>query len=106
MMRIEWSRQARADLRNLKAYIALDSPVYARRTIERIIAAVEKLAAFPEIGRLVPEAGDREDVRELIHDAYRIIYLIKPERVSIIAVVHGRRDLAGRAGSPWETRSL
>ena len=74
---IEWSsRQARADIRALKAYIAKDSPYYPRRFTERVIASIEKLKEFPKIGRPVPEAEGREDVRELIYQGYRIIYLI------------------------------
>jgi addiction module RelE/StbE family toxin len=91
---IEWSRRARTDLRELKAYIAKDSPYYGRRFTERIIASVEKLADFPKIGRRVPEAEGREDVRELIYQGYRIIYLTHPERVFIVTIVHGSRDLA------------
>ena len=64
---IEWSQRALTDIRNLKAYIAKDSPYYARRFTERIIASVEKLEAFPKIGRTVPEAEGREDMRELIY---------------------------------------
>jgi toxin ParE1/3/4 len=64
-----------ADIRDLKAYIAKDSPYYARRFIERIIASVEKLAEFPKIGRA--EAEGRDDVRELIYQGYRIIYLTR-----------------------------
>jgi plasmid stabilization system protein ParE len=55
---IESSRRARADIRDLKASIAKDSPYSARRFIERSVAPVEKLAEFPEIGRPVPEAGE------------------------------------------------
>jgi len=98
---IEWSRRARTDLRELKAYIAKDSPYYARRFTERIIASVEKLADFPKIGRRVPEAEGREDLRELIYQGYRIIYLTRPERVFIVTIVHGSRDLAGNDVKPW-----
>jgi len=42
---IEWSRWARTDIRDLKAYIAKDSPYYARRFTERIIAMVSELSA-------------------------------------------------------------
>jgi toxin ParE1/3/4 len=52
---IEWSQRARSDIRDLKAYIAKDSPYYAQRFIERVIASVEKLEEFPKIGRPVPE---------------------------------------------------
>jgi len=76
-------------------YIAKDSPVYARRVSERIVAAVEKLREFPGIGRRVPEAGGRDDLRERIDQNYRIIYLAKPDRIVIVTVVHGRRDLTG-----------
>jgi len=37
--------------------------------VERIIASVEKLTEFPKIGRTVPEAQGRDDVRELIYPA-------------------------------------
>jgi len=54
------------------------------------------------IGRLVPEA-DRDDVRELILQGYRIIYRVLPECVEILAVIHGSRNLAGEEIKPWES---
>nr|VFK45878.1 MAG: ParE toxin of type II toxin-antitoxin system, parDE [Candidatus Kentron sp. TC] len=54
-MVIQWSKRARADIRDPKAYIAKDSPYYAKRFTERIIASVEHLETFPKMGRLVPE---------------------------------------------------
>lgn len=101
-MVIEWSERARADVRDLHAYIAKDSPYYARRFTERIIASVEKLVEFPKIGRVVPEAEGRDDVRELIYQGYRIIYLIQPDHVFIVTILHGSRDLAGGELKPWE----
>jgi len=100
-MTIEWSARARADLRELRTYIAQGSPHYARRFVEKIFKAVESLTEHPQIGRKVPEA-DREDIRELIFQNYRIIYRIKPEHVYIVTVLHGSRDLAGQAVKPWE----
>ena len=79
-MKIEWSARSRNDLRELKKYIAQDSPYYARRFIARIIASVEKLADFPDVGREVPEAKNRDDARELIFQGYRIIYLRQVKR--------------------------
>jgi len=100
-MAIEWSARARTDLRELWTYIAQDSPHYARRFVEKIFKAVESLTEHPQIGRKVPEA-DREDIRELIFQNYRIIYRIKPRHVYIVTVLHGSRDLAGQAVKPWE----
>ena len=94
-MKIEWSEPAVEDLRSLHAYIAKDSPHYAASFIERLLDAVEQLVEFPESGRLVPEL-QAKDVRELIVQGYRIIYQTEAERVIVLTVVHGRRDLTRR----------
>ena len=101
-MRIEWSARARTDLRDLQFYIAKDSEFYARRFVARIIGSVEKLSDQPYIGRRVPEAADREDVRELLFRNYRIIYLVRPDVVSVVTVVHGSRDLSRHDKKPWD----
>ena len=51
------------------AYIAKDSPYYAKQFIERIFEATEPLEDFPELGRKVPEAEATENIRELIFQA-------------------------------------
>jgi toxin ParE1/3/4 len=99
---IEWSHRARTDIRDLNAYIAKDSPYYARRFVGRIIASVERLAEFPKTGRAVPEAEGQDDVRELIYQGYRIIYLTGPDRVFIVTIMHGSRDLAAKEVRPWD----
>ena len=101
-MLIEWSHRAQADIRDLKSYIAKDSPYYARQFTERVIASVEKLEEFPEIGRPVPEAEGRDDVRELIYQGYRIIYCTIPERIVIVTILHGSRNLAAKDIKPWD----
>jgi toxin ParE1/3/4 len=100
-MRVNWTEPALEDLEAIQAYIARDSSFYARQFIERIFDAATKLEPFPEIGRRVPEAEERTDIRELIFQGYRIIYLIQPEQITIIAVIHGSRDLAGMKDKPW-----
>lgn len=100
-MAVEWSARARTDIRELHAYIAQDSPHYARRFVEKILNATEALTDHPQIGRKVPEA-DRDDIRELIFQNYRIIYRIKPEHVYIVTVLHGGREVSGQAAKPWD----
>ena|SRR5256885_1951417 len=100
-MRIDWSEPARDDLRDLHRYIAKDSAHYARQFADRIIKAVERLNEFPESGRPVPEARSSV-IRELLVQEYRVIYQLElPERVVILAVVHGRRDLTRKETQPW-----
>ena len=50
------------------------------------------LDQFPRSGRQVPEFDD-ENVRELIVYSYRIICRLRENEVTIVAIVHGRRNL-------------
>jgi plasmid stabilization system protein ParE len=58
-------------------------------------------AAFPLIGRQVPEADD-ETMREILYSKYRIVYRVEPDRILILMVIHGARDLAQVDLKPWE----
>ena len=100
-MKILWTDPAIEDLRNLHGYIAKDSEEYANSFVERIILSVDKLANFPRIGRMVPEA-DQETIRELLYHNYRIIYRINNDLIEILTVVHGRRDLGSFKAAPWD----
>ncbi len=101
-MVIEWSHRARTDIQDIKAYIAKDSPYYAERFTERVITSVEKLSDYPKIGRPVPEAEERDDVRELIYQGYRVIYLTLPEKAFVVTIIHGSRNLAEEEVKPWD----
>ena len=101
-MRIEWTDPAIADLAAIRDYIARDSEHYATQFIGRILEAVEKLPNFPERGRKVPEARSEIDIRELLFQNYRIIYRLRPEKIQIITVLHGSRNLSGMKPKPWE----
>ena len=89
------------NLQGIRDHIALDKPFYAAQFIGRIVSTVERLKDFPQIGRMVPEAG-REDVRELVFQGYRIIYRPLVDRIQILIVVHGSRDLTRMNLKPWE----
>lgn len=71
-MNIEWTEPSLSDLESIREYIGRDSEHYASRFVERILAAVENLASFPEMGRRVPEAEEDENIRELLFQNYRI----------------------------------
>lgn len=101
-MKLVWSDPAVYDLEDIREYIAIDSDQNAARFIAQIIEAAERLEAFPEFGRHVPEAQDEPAVREIIFRKYRIIYRLERERVLILAVMHGSRNLARM--KPWDVR--
>jgi len=88
--RILWSPQSLRDLDSIRAYIAQDSELYAELVIQRLLVSVERLAEFPESGRVVPERNDR-NLREVIVRPYRIVYRLRPSLVEIATVFRGSR---------------
>ncbi len=100
-MIIEWAEPAELDLGDIYAYIARDVPFYAEQFIDRIIETTNLLIDQPLMGRKVPEV-EREDVRELLFQNYRIIYMVKTDYLYIVAVIHGSRDLTRIELKPWE----
>jgi toxin ParE1/3/4 len=101
MTKIEWTRSALSDARKLRDYIARDSEAYANRFVQRIIEAVEKAAAFPLIGRRVPETDD-DTVREILYRKYRIVYRVETDRILVLMIIHGARDLTQIELDTWE----
>ena len=100
-MKIVWTEPAVEDLRELHAYIARDSEMYASGFVERIISAAERVAEHPRVGRVVPENND-ENVREILYQHYRIIYRVKNDYIEVLTVIHGARDLPSFERMPWE----
>lgn len=90
MTAIFWSPQSLRDLEAIRAYIAEDSTRYADLVIGRIVAAVERLAAFPESGRVVPERNSA-DIREIIVKPYRVVYRPRSGGVEIATVFRASR---------------
>ena len=69
---------------------------YAELFIEHLIKATDNLEDHPRLGRKVPEADYCDDVRELIVQGYRIIYRLQIEKLQILTVIHGSRNLAAK----------
>jgi len=100
MIRVDWSNPALDDLDNIVRYISKDSPYYAREFTERVFDRTDKLGEFPRVGRWVPEADDKT-IREVFVQGYRVMYRVETERVLVLAVIHGSRDVASRNDKPW-----
>ena len=93
MARLNWTDQAAGDLTGIAIFIAKDSVKYARITILKIRTAARLLRTSPLSGRKVPET-DIENIRELIHGNYRIIYVIlASDRIDILTVHHSAKRL-------------
>ena len=91
-MKVYWTDNSIGHLLGIYEYIARNSPVYAKRVVDRITRRSEQIAEFPLSGRKVPEY-QTEDIREIIEKPYRIIYRIKSDQIDILAVIHGAKLL-------------
>ena len=89
---IRWSRNAFRQIRNIGDYIAADSPVQAKRVVEKLFAAPEKVSSNPRRGQIVPELAS-DEVREIRVYSYRIIYRYSETIVEVAAVLHGKQLL-------------
>ena len=87
-----WLPEAADDLEAIVAYIARDSPTYAANFAARILSTTADLPRFPKLGRRVTQ-WNRASLRERIVGNYRVIYQILPDRILILAVIHGARRL-------------
>jgi toxin ParE1/3/4 len=90
---VVWTDTAVEHLSAIYAYIGQNSPQYAERTIDRLTQRSRQICSFPQSGRIVPEF-ETEQIREVIEGSYRIIYLIKPDQIEILAVLHGAQKLS------------
>ncbi len=89
---IIWTKEARDNLSGIKDYISIDSEYYALKIINLIYFSAQKLLKFPEIGMLVYQT-ETFLVRRVLVKSYRILYIIKSEKIYIIAVYHQLRQL-------------
>lgn len=91
--RITFAVSAVVDLEEVRRWYAEQgAPDVGERLLGETVAAVERLADFPESGRVVPEFGVSQ-LREVIHPPFRIVYRLDAERVRIVRVWRGERLL-------------
>jgi toxin ParE1/3/4 len=93
MAEISWTEEAERWLNDIYEYIAADNPAAAESTVDAIYARAQDLKRFPQLGaRYVPSV---RHVRILLHEHYRIAYLIKNDgNIDILGVFHGALDIA------------
>jgi len=88
-VKLQWTAGAKHDLKGIIEYIWADNPKAAQRMNARFRAVAKLLVDQPYAGR----PGILPDTREfVVHPNYRMVYRIRGETVSIMAVVHTSRQ--------------
>jgi toxin ParE1/3/4 len=67
-------------------------PAVGDKLLREIVSQVERLGAFPESGRIVPEFGIA-NLREIIYSPFRIVYRLDESKVRIVRVWRSERLL-------------
>lgn len=85
-MKVRLTGAAELDIANIYDYLAERSPDRAGRVARAIVAALDRLADFPLMGRASKVAETREWV--MARYPYRIVYRIGGEQIFILRVLH------------------
>ena len=91
--RISFAVSAVADLGAIGGwYAGQQVPDIGEHLLREVIAHVQRLAEFPESGRVVPEFSLAQ-LRETIHPPFRIVYRLDEDRVRVVRVWRSERQL-------------
>ena len=92
-VRVSFAASAVTDLEELVTYYEEQLvPAVGARLLGEIVERIETLKSHPDMGRVVPEFG-QENLREIIHPPFRIVYRRDKARVRIVRVWRSERLL-------------
>lgn len=92
-MKVRLTESAINDLRELLLYYEEKLvPQVGQRFVTEILDRIEFLIDNPDIGRIVPEFST-DNIRELIHKPFRVVYLRESSTIFIIRVWRSERIL-------------
>lgn len=97
-MKLRYTPQSRADLRNFRQYISVElcSPQAAKRVTEKIVKDCSNLKNNPFLG---PELKNKLDVntdlRYFISSNYIVFYRVNDDVISVIRICDARTNYIG-----------
>lgn len=94
-MELLWTGNAKCDLKEIIEYIANDSKETALEKLFEIKENTKQLISFPNHGRIIPELKKQNIIqfREVIVSPWRIMYKVSEDKIYIMAVIDGRRNI-------------
>lgn len=91
-MKIVWTPLAIERASEEAAFIASDKPEAAKRWLEQLFAAVDRLTSFPSSGKRLPELPS-SDYRQLVYKSHRVVYRVAGDVVAILTVRRFKQKL-------------
>ena len=87
-MKLVYSVEAVADLIRLREFIATHDPSAAARVAGELIARMDYLCQFPEMGKSVLQAPEPSILRDAIFGKYIIRYSIHSASIVVLRIWH------------------
>jgi toxin ParE1/3/4 len=85
------SKKAQADIREAMDYLSQGGEETAIRWVGHLIDRCESLVRFPESGRRRDDLA--AGLRQVLVDRWLVFYQIEGDRIGVVRVLHGSRDL-------------
>ncbi len=96
-MRLRFTYRAATDLQRLRAFIAQDNPLAARRQIDALRRSIRNLLDQPQMGREIDESSG---MRQWIASDYVVRYFVDDQILTVNRIWHGREE---RPEQAWAT---
>lgn len=95
---LKFTDKASEDLDEILGYISntLDNKAAAKNFLDNVDYAIERICAFPELGKVVHnEFLTRDDVRQVVIGNYILYYLpsTADKTIIILSIIYGKRNL-------------
>jgi toxin ParE1/3/4 len=92
MARVNWTDTALEHVRQLIGKIRREDPPTAEKWATKLLDAPDVLVNHPHIGAVVEEF-ELDHVRELIVGTFRVVYTVRGDECTVVAVIRGQRDI-------------
>ena len=90
-MNVQFVQSAHEDMEAILIYYREQgAPEQGRRLVSEIVKKSERLAKYPDSGRMVPEFG-MAFLREVIYPPFRVVYRRDPHQIFVIRVWRSER---------------
>lgn len=85
-MKIRWTAIAADDLKSVHEYLSEHAPARADAIVDRILAGIDALEQYPNLGR----RGRLDETRELVITGtpFIVFYRLRKSQVEILGVLH------------------
>jgi len=87
-VKLVYSQDSVADLARLRDFIANNDPTAAARVAADLIARIDSLCAFPQMGRSVSQAPEPDSIRDFIFGKYVVRYTLHGTALVILRIWH------------------